>query len=72
MTITNVPHKTPGNPQDLLTVFEVARLLRCSACTVRRLRYRGHLRAVQVRGSSMLRYERADVDALLERRVAGR
>lgn len=70
------PHLNPPvavhGDHDLLTVHEVAALLRCSACTVRRLRYRGHLRAVQVRGSTLIRYQRGDVDALLDRRAAGR
>ena len=67
----NPPVAAPGD-HDLLTVHEVATLLRCSTCTVRRLRYRGCLQAVQVRGSTLIRYERADVDALLERRATGR
>lgn len=69
---TTRPTPRNGGGQELLTVHEVADLLRCSACTVRRLRYRGHLRAVEVRGSTMLRYQRADVYALLEKRAAGR
>lgn len=75
LTIDPTVRQTPlagFGAQDLLTVHEVADLLRCSACTVRRLRYRGHLRAVVVRGSTMLRYERADVLALLDKRAAGR
>lgn len=66
------PTPNNGGGQQLLTVQEVADLLRCSACTVRRLRYRGHLRAVEVRGSAMLRYQREDVYALLDKRAAGR
>jgi excisionase family DNA binding protein len=74
LTIDPTTRGAPSNGgcQEFLTVHEVADLLRCSACTVRRLRYRGHLRAVQVRGSTMLRYQRSDVYSLLEKRAAGR
>jgi excisionase family DNA binding protein len=74
LTIDPTTRGTPNNGgcQEFLTVHDVADLLRCSACTVRRLRYRGHLRAVAVRGSTMLRYRREDVYALLEKRAVGR
>lgn len=53
---------------DLLTVKEVADLLRCSPATVRRLDRRGHLPAVKIQGSAIVRYQRQDVVALVVRR----
>ncbi len=53
---------------DLLTVVEVARRLRVSPDTVRRLALNGELPGVRV--GSLYRFHRSDVDAFLEPRTA--
>jgi excisionase family DNA binding protein len=63
-----VPHQNHEADLELLTVKEVADLLRCSPATVRRLDRRGHLPAVKIQGSAIVRYQRQDVVALVVRR----
>jgi excisionase family DNA binding protein len=61
--MTNVLHE----PEQLLTVAEVAMLVGCSAPTVRRWIYEGHLPAHKIGPGrpGLVRVERSAVDALI-------
>jgi excisionase family DNA binding protein len=62
MTVMTAP-ETPG---DLLTVAEVAKLVRCSEPTVRRRIRAGELAAVRIGDGRAIRVSRAAVADLLE------
>jgi excisionase family DNA binding protein len=55
-----------GEPDDLLTTQEVARLLRVHPETVRRLGRDGRLPGFALSDKSGWRFRRADVDALIK------
>jgi excisionase family DNA binding protein len=52
--------------QNLLTIRDVARLLRCSTRTVHRLKVTGQLPAA-VRVRSLLRWRRSDIESFISR-----
>lgn len=61
----------PTGEDELLTLREVADLLKVTKMTVWRLRRDGVLPDVQIAGSRMIRVRRSAVDALLLRRSQG-
>jgi excisionase family DNA binding protein len=67
MTVMTVP----AAPGDLLTVAEVAELVRCSEPTVRRRIRAGDLAAVRIGDGRAIRVHRAAVAELLEPIVLG-
>ena len=58
-------HAVPENTTAYLTAEEVAELANVSASTVRRWAKRGQIAASQLPGRGMLRFRRADVEAML-------